>query len=97
MIHRQCLVLQCDGDPTDGVELVDVGLDPQPGRVARQADGTLRVSGVTSEAIGELADRVRPSTLKRLRKNAVKWRTRDSMNAVEKLSEVVDGRRRIVP
>ena len=34
--------------------------------------------------------------LKRLQKNTAKWRTRDSMSAVEKLSELVDGRRRIV-
>jgi uncharacterized protein (DUF2252 family) len=49
-----------------------------------------------SEAIAEMADRVQPAVLERLQKNAAKWRTRDSMNAAEKLSEVVDGRRRIV-
>ncbi len=48
------------------------------------------------DAIAEVAARIQPATLKRLQKNAAKWRTRDSMHAVEKLSEVVDGRRRIV-
>ena len=46
-------------------------------------------------AIADLATRIKPAALKRLQKNAAKWRSRDSMSAVEKLSEVVDGRRRI--
>jgi uncharacterized protein (DUF2252 family) len=47
-------------------------------------------------AIGELGSQLKPKMAKRAEKTVAKARTRDSMSAFSKLTEVVDGRVRIV-